>query len=283
MFGITSMIILQADGLNLTKILQEILSKFGGALPGIIGAIIVFILGWIISSIIAKGIKTLLSKIGIDKFADNLNQVDLFSKMSIELKPSAILSKIAYYILLLITLMIAAEISGLQELSDLVVKIIEYTPRVLSAFILALIGLVIADFIRKMIVTACDSVGIPSGRIIASFIFYFIFITIIITALEQIGFDADLISNNVTIIIAGIVVAFAIGYGLASRDIMESMLSSFFYVKGKIKVGDRLKVGNSLGEVVAMDSTSITLLTTEQNRIIIPLSRFAEGEIEVIQ
>ncbi len=269
-------------GIDFQKIFQDIFSKFGDAIPGIVGAIIVFILGWILSSVIARIIKKLLSKIGIDKFAANLNDVDLFSKMSLELKPSTVLSKISYYLLLLVTMMVAAEVSGLQELSDLMSKIVEYAPKVLSAFIITIIGLVIADFIRKMIVTACESVGIPSGRIIASFIFYFLFITILITALKQIGIPTELISTNVTLVIAGIVIAFAIGYGFASRNVMESILSSFFYIKGKVHVGNVIRLGNIEGEVIGMDSTSIILLKQDKNKIIIPLSRFAEEEVEII-
>ncbi len=269
-------------GIDFQKIFQDIFSQFGEAVPGIIGAIIVFILGWIVAAITARAIRNILSKVGIDKFADNLNDVDLFSKMRLELKPSNIFSKIVYYLLLLVTMMVAAEVSGLQELSDLMEKIIDYAPKVLSAFIITLIGLVIADFIRKMIVTACDSVGIPSGRIIASFIFYFLFITILITALKQIGVPTELISTNVTLVIAGIVVAFAIGYGFASRNVMESILSSFFYIKGKVHVGNVIRLGDIKGEVVGMDSTSIILLRENNHRVIIPLSRFAQEEIEII-
>ncbi len=268
-------------GINFTEIFQGVLAKFGEAIPGIVGAIIVFIIGWIASGIIARIADKLLKKVGIDKFADNLNQIDLFSKMSVDVKPSAILSKITYYLLLLITMMVAAEVSGLQELSDLMEKIIDYAPKVLSAFIITIIGLVIADFVKKIIVTACDSVGVPSGRIIASFIFYFLFITVIITALKQIGIPTELISTNVTIVILGIVAAFSVGYGFASRKVMASILSSFFYTKGKVHVGNVIQIGETKGEVVDMDSTSITIKTEKGSQVLIPLSRFAENDVEI--
>lgn len=268
-------------GIDFEEIFQGIFEKFGNAIPGIVGAIIVFILGWIIAGVFSKLTKNLLEKIGIDKFADNLNQVDLFSKMSIEIKPSVILSKIVYYVLLLVTMMVSAEVSGMQELSDLMEKIIDYAPKVLSAFIITILGLVVADFVKKMIVTACDSVGVPSGRIIASFIFYFLFITVLITAMQQIGIPTELISTNVTIVILGIVVAFSVGYGFASRKVMASILSSFFYTKGKVEVGNVIKIGEVKGTVIDMDSTSITLQTENNSNILIPLSRFAENDVEI--
>ena len=262
-------------------ILEGVLMKFANAIPGIVGAIIIFVVFWVVASIVAKIISKMLSKVGIDKFADNLNQIDLFSKLKLDMKPSSILSKIAYYLLLLIGAMVAAEVSGMKELSDLMEQIINYAPKVLSAGIIMIIGLVIADFIKKMIVTACDSVGVSSGRIIGSFVFYFIFITIVITAMKQIGIPTELVSTNVTIVILGIVLAFSVGYGFASRKVMASILSSFFYTKGKVDVGNIIKINGMKGEVISMDSTSITLKTEENSKILIPLSRFAENDVEI--
>ncbi len=267
--------------IDFIQILQDILGKFGAALPGIIGALIVFIGGWIFSGLIAKLIRKTLEKIGIDKFSDSLNKIDLFSKTSIEVKPSQIISKIAYYLLMLVTLMVAAQVSGLQELSDLMEKIIDYTPKLLSAFVMFIVGLILADFVKKMVKTACASVGIPSGRIIADFIFYFLFITVTMTALKQAGVTTDFMTTNLTIIIAGIVIAFAIGYGFASRKIMASVLSSFFYTKGKISIGDVIRIDNVKGRVVEMDGTSITLLTEENNKMLVPLSKFSDQNVEI--
>lgn len=266
---------------DFVAILQKILEDFGTAVPGIIGAIVVFVVGWIIASVVAKMIFKLLSKIGLDKFADKLNQIDLFSKMKVEIKPSVVVSKIAYYLILLIFTMVAAEVSGMQDLSDLMEKILDFAPKVLSAFIIMIIGLVVADFIKNMIITACDSVGIPSGRIIASFIFYFIFITVVITALKQIGIPTELVSTNITIIIFGIVLAFSVGYGFASRQVMASILSSFFYTKGKVGIGNIIQINGVKGEVIDMDSTSVTLKTADDSKVIIPLSRFAENDVEI--
>ncbi len=268
-------------GIEFGKIFTDILGKFGGALPGIIGAFIVFLIGWIIAAIVRKAVKALLAKMGADKLAENLNRIDLFSKMSIEIKPSTFISQIVYYLLLLITMMVAAEVSGLQDLSDLMETIIEYTPKLLSALLLLIIGLVIADFIRKLIKTACDSVGIPSGSIIASFVFYFLFITVAMSALKQAGVTTDFMTTNLSIIIGGIVLAFAVGYGYASRSVMSSILSSFFYTKGKIGLGDHISINGMKGEVIEMNSTSVTI-KTDKGRTVIPLRKFSEDNFEIL-
>ena len=101
----------------------------------------------------------------------------------------------------------------------------------------------------------------------------------VVTSLTQIGIDTDFISNNLSIIIAGCVFAFALGYGLASKDMMSNFLASF-YSKEKIKIGDLVSIDNVKGEVIKIDGSSLTLLTAN-SKVIIPLSKLTSETLEV--
>ena len=61
----------------------------------------------------------------------------------------------------------------------------------------------------------------PSASLISNFVFFF-FINILIVALSQASINTSFIEQNISIIIAGGVLAFSIGYGLASKDIVSS-------------------------------------------------------------
>jgi small-conductance mechanosensitive channel len=73
--------------------------------------------------------------------------------------------------------------------------------------------------------------------------------------------------------------AFAIGYGCASKDTMANFLASF-YSKNKVRVGDYVQIDGSKGRVIAMDSTSITL-QGEGKIIVIPLSKLTSDKVEI--
>ncbi len=261
-------------------LLQDVSSKFLGALPNVIGALVVLVIGWIIATLVSKGVRKMLEKVKIDKLTDNLNQIDLFSKMSLNIKPSFILSKLVYYLLFFVFLIAATDLLKMPAVSELMSDLINYFPKLLSALLLFIIGLVVCDFIRQIIKTACDSVGVPSGKIISDFIFYFLFITVVMSALKQAGVATEFMTQNLTLIIGGIVVAFAVSYGIASWRVTSSLLSSFF-TKKKINVGEVIKIKDLKGEVMEMDSTSVTILTEEGRKIIIPMSRFMESEVEI--
>ncbi len=266
---------------EILDILNKLYSNFKDQFPRILGALIIFIIGWLIAKIVAYIIKRILKSIGIDKVAEKLNEIEFIEKSNFTIVPSLVLSKIAYYVLLLLFTLVASEYLKIEAISGLFADILTYIPKVIAGLLVLVIGLLIADFIKNILTTALKSFGVPSAKIIGIFIFYFIFLMSVITALTQIGIDTKFINNNISIIIGGCVFAFALGYGLASKDMMANFLASF-YSKEKVKIGDIIHINDVKGEVIKIDSSSITLLTKESN-IIIPLSKLTSETFEVMK
>lgn len=264
---------------KILEILNQLYTNCMDAFPKILGAIVIFIVGWIIAKVVAFIIKRILGSIGIDKLAEKLNEIEFIEKSSFNVVPSVLLSKIAYYMLLLIFTIVSSEYLAIDAVTGLIRDIINYVPSLIAALLVLVIGLLIAQFIQNILVTTLKSLGVPSAKIIGVFIFYFIFLMSVITALTQIGIDTDFISNNLSIIIAGCVFAFALGYGLASKAMMANFLASF-YSKEKIKIGDIISISDVKGEVIRIDNASITLLTQNSN-VIIPLSKLTSETFEI--
>jgi small-conductance mechanosensitive channel len=152
-------------------------------------------------------------------------------------------------------------------------------PSLFSAAVVFLLGLFLADIIRGVALTACQSLGIPSAKLIASVVFYFLFITVAVSALSQAQINTGFIASNLTMIIGAGALAFAFGYGLAARDLVANYLASY-YNRNKVRVGDDVVMGESRGKVVMIDSTSL-ILQTEDRAIIVPLSKLITEKVEV--
>ena len=267
--------------MDVIKIVTDVVMKFAGAIPNIVGAIVVAIIGYIIAKIVGKSVAKLLSKIGVDRLGDKLNETDIFSNANVQLKPSKVLGTIVYVILILVFMMMATDILQMEAVSNVVRDVINYIPNLISALILLILGILLADFIKGIVQTACDSLGIPSGKIIATFIFYLVFLTMTISALSQAKIDTSLITSNMTVILGGVVGAFALGYGFAARDTMANFLASF-YCKKKIRLGDVISLDNVKGEVIDMDGSSLTL-DTGASTVIIPLNKLTTEKVEIFK
>jgi hypothetical protein len=235
--------------------------------------------GWLISKIISKSLFKLLEKLGIDRFGDRLNATEFAIKAKFRIKLSSFTAKLVYYLLMLIFLMAATEVLGIPVISEMVADLLAYLPRLLTATLLFVLGIYLAEFVKNIVYAAANSLAIPSSKVISNFVFYLIFLTLTISAMAQASIETSLITSNLTVILGGVVLAFAIGYGFASRDTMANFIASF-YSKNKVSIGDIISIDGSKGKIIDMDSTSLTI-QDEEKITIIPLKKLTSDKFEI--
>jgi len=263
----------------MTDTLQQLLEQLISFTPRFLGAIVILILGYIISRIVASVIRKILQKIQLDKLGSKLNEIDLLSKANIDIKLSVVFSKFIFYFLFVFFLVAAADILAMDAISDLVVGLFNLLPKLLVGLVFLIFGTLLAELIRSIVETTLSSLGIASSKIISMFLFYFLFINVVILAIAQAEIDTGFLQQNISILIGGGVVAFAIGYGLASRDIVANFLSSL-YAKDKINLGDIVEISGQKGQVIAMDKTSVTIGTADK-KVIYPLKYLLNKEVAI--
>jgi len=265
--------------IDFSGMLGELVTGFISGVPNFVSAIVIIILGLIIAKFVAKVVLKLLKSINADKIGEKLNDIDIVAQSNVKIKISEFFSKIVYYVLVLFFLVMATDVLNMPAVSELVAGIFKFIPNLISALIFLIIGLLIADFIKNIVYTACNSLGIPSAKLISSFLFYFLLINVIISALSQAKINTEFLSQNISLVIGGGVLAFAIGYGLASKNVVANYLASF-YAKDKFKIGDHVTLNDVTGTISQLDKTSITI-DTQNSKVIIPLSKVTGDKIEI--
>lgn len=266
-------------GEEIQKAILDMLLGMFSAIPKFFTAAIILILGLVVAKSVMKLVIKLVDKSGINKFGDQLNNIDILLKNNITIKISTILGKILYYCILLVFVMTAVGALDMPVLADLIQNFIIFVPNLIAAFIILLGGLLLADTLKNVIYTTCKSLGMPSANIIASFVFYFIFVNVIIVALSQAKINTEFFAQNISIVIAGGVLAFSIGYGFASKDLVASFLASY-YTRDKLNVGDKVTLNGVTGKITNIDKSSVTV-QSEQSSVIIPLNKILQHNIEI--
>jgi len=260
---------------------NNLITDFISVIPNLVKALIIFIIGYLIAKIVAKIVKRGLKMVGVDKLGDKLNAIDIVQSNNIEIVPSSLFSKIFYYIILLLVTVLATDVLQVEAVSRLMSDLVSYMPNVLVAIILLGIGLLVADAIKGMVQTACESFNIPSAKMIGNIAFFLILIVVLISALSQLGIKTDFMITVITIILGGVVLAFSLGYGLASKGTMSNFLASR-QNDNKFKIGDTISIDGTKGIILSIDQSAVTL-KTESSKIIIPLHKFASEKIEVFE
>jgi len=258
--------------------MQDLIRQFIATIPKLVGAIAILLIGYIIAKMVSKLVLKVLDAIQIDKVADKLHEIEIVDKAKVKIVPSKILSKLTYYILFLVFLIASADFLGMEVVSELISSIIAYLPKVLSAAFVLAIGIFIADMIKQGVRGACQSINMPAAGVVSSIVFYFVLINVLMMAMNQAEINTEFLKANLSLILGGIIFAFSLGYGLASKDMMSNILGGL-YSKNKFEIGNEIKVKDVKGTIIAKDSSSITV-QTQNSKVVIPMGVLSRESVE---
>ncbi len=257
---------------------QQLLSLLA-VFPALLKAGVLLALGSFLAKTLRRGVVKLITVVGLDRLADQINEMALVQKSGYKLKWSRLVGGLVYYFVWLAFLMAAVDALGMRIISDVMARFVNYIPQAFTAFVILLLGLFFADFVKKVVQTTCRSLNIAAGTLIANVIFYFVFLNVILISLQQASLQTNFMENNITVILAGVSIAFAIGYGLASREVMASLLAAY-YNKGRVEVGDEISIEGHRGEVIEMNNTAITLRSADTD-VVIPFHKLNSSGMTV--
>jgi hypothetical protein len=260
--------------------LQNIWYSILNFLPQLLKGVAFLIFGWIFIKITLYLIKKVLGFTKVDSLPAKLNFHEIFGSSVIKIQPTKIILTVIRWILILVFVIIASELLGLRMISEQLGVLIAYLPKLTSALVIFGIGVYLANIARKTISTMFSSLGLTGGSLVGTIIFYVIAIILSITALNQADVETDLITNNLSIIFASILLAFTIAFGLGSTDVIKRLLFSY-YSRKNLQVGDKIKSDNFGGVIESINNIAV-VLSTENKKIIIPIKEIVDNKIEVL-
>jgi len=251
------------------------LSQILAFLPTIILAIMLLGLGYILARGVSIATNRFLQLVGFDRLLSRTAVQTLLERSGTKQKVSEIFGMIGFWIIFLVFLIKASDTLGLTMVSDALTGIANYIPKVGIAVLVLLLGLMAANFVRELITMTCSSAGITHGTIVAQAVYVAVVLLIVVTAIDALGIDTELLNNTIVILLAGLIGGAALSFGLGSRNAVANLIAAH-YLGSVVRVGMTVKVGETQGTVVTVTPISV-VLETREGRVIIPASQFSES------
>ena len=249
----------------------------GGPIGSIIGAILIFIIGWLVALGIAALVRGVLSKV-------NLNQ-RMNSSTGKTYDLEGIISKIVFWFIFIIAISGALSQLNLNSISapfaNMVNQVLAFIPNLIGAIALGVIGWVVATVARTAINAALAKTSMderlsahagikPMSSTIADIVYWFILLVVLTMVLGQLELDGlfapltnmvdKIFSFIPNILIAGVV--FVVGYIIAKvvRGIVTNLVSTFDVQKLATKAG--LSEQNSLPNIAGSLAFLVVIIPT---------------------
>nr|WP_321236435.1 mechanosensitive ion channel [uncultured Psychroserpens sp.] len=249
--------------------------------PSIIGALVILILGWLVTKIVVKIIKKALKLANANKLDDKLNEIEIVEGKKLNFDTIKIVSTFVKWLIYIMLLIMVSDILNLKIISEQISSFLGYLPQLFVALVIFTAGLLFANFVKKGLKSFFESMDLSGAKIISQIVFFLLLIFISITALNQAGVDTEIITSNFTMILAAFLVAFALAFGLGAKEIVGDLLKTF-YTRKTFEVGKKIEFQDEIYEVDAIENISVVLKKQNGMKVIIPIKDIVESHIKVV-
>lgn len=181
-------------------------------LPQLIVAIIIFVAGWILGVLLYRVVEQVVKVLRVDDALKAAGVTEAVREAGFNLNIGAVLGTLVQWFIVVVFLMTALEILGLNRVTVFLQQVVLlYLPQVIVAVLILVLAAIVAEAARSIIAGSARAAGAHSGNLAGTVAKYAIWITAILAVLNQLGVATEFVQTLFT----GIVVALALGFGLA--------------------------------------------------------------------
>lgn len=261
------------------NLLDELMKNTYAFLPKVVFGVLYIVMAWLLLKVILFIIKKSLRFTKINLLAEKLNKVP-FLNADFKIDPSKIILVFAKWFFILVFIVVGAEILNFNLVSNEVGKLINYLPKLFSALLIFILGVYGANYLKKTLRTLLKAIDINGSKAISNILFTILTVMVSIMALNQAGFNTDIITNNLFLILGAILGSFTIALGLGSRDIVYRLLLGF-YSKRNFSIGQKVVIDDREGVIDAIDNISMVVVFKDA-KIVYPIKYISNRKIEII-
>ena len=208
-------------------------TKITAFLPELIGAIIVFVAGWIIARLVRLGVVKLLTLVRFDKATEKTGVQGFLKKGEIVKAPSEIIGTLVYWFIMILVIIASLDALGLPIVSELLDKIFVYIPNVVAAIIVVVLGLLLGNLLSAVVRTAASNAGLKNADGLGKLSLYAIVFFSGAIALIQLGIGEEIVTAAFGIAFGATALALALAFGLGGREVAGEYLKRWLEEKKK--------------------------------------------------
>jgi hypothetical protein len=213
---------MSALAIDFTQPFEDAFSKLLGFIPNLLGGIVILVIGYIVAKVLGKLVGKLLGKVGFDQWMERAGVSGILQRSGTGLTASAMLGKVVFWFVFLISFTMFASALGVPEISAFMSDMLGYIPRIFAAIVIVCLAALFANFLAMIIRGATGNETLAKvGR-------YAVLVYAAFAALTQLGIAVQLTGNTLLIVLAGAALALGLAFGLGGREMAGQALQTLF-------------------------------------------------------
>ena len=209
------------------------LDAFFAFIPQLLGAIVILVVGYIVAKILQAVVSRVLKAVGFDGWMERGGIKQFFERAQTRETPATVLGKLVFWFVFIITITMAADALGIQQVSQVLAQLIAYIPSIIAAILILILAALLANFLSGIVRGATDN------DILANIARYAIIVYAVFAALTELGIAVQLTAPTFLIVLGAVALAAAIAFGWGGRDVAKDLIERYYQRSDKVTTNNR--------------------------------------------
>jgi len=205
---------------------------FFGAIPKILGFLVILIIGWMIAGALAGLVAGLLRSVKFNDLAQRSGITGFVHNMGWKTDPAGFVATVAKWFVRLIVLTVAFDALGLPAVSQVLQQFLAWIPNLIVAIMVLVIGGLAAGALSSLVRGAASSGGFGNGELLGTITRVAVWAFAIVIAVNQIGIATTLVNTLFMGFVGALALAMGLAFGLGGRDTASQIVQGW-YAQGK--------------------------------------------------
>jgi hypothetical protein len=204
------------------------LRQVGDFLPRLALAVLVLFVGWIVAKMVRFAISRGLRAVNFNVLTERAGIDGFLRDGGVVADTTEILALLFYWLVILAALVIGFNLLGQTYITDLLGRVVLFVPRVMVAVLILAFGAYFARAVGGAVTTYCRNVRLQDADLLGRIAQYAILAFVVLIALDQVNVGGDIVRQSFLILLAGVVLALALAFGIGGKDWAAEMLERWW-------------------------------------------------------
>jgi hypothetical protein len=191
-----------------------------------------------------------------------------------------VLGNVVYWVVLLFFVVAAAQTLGLAGFADWLTRLLDHLPTVLAGVLIIAVGYVLSGFVADIVRATVTAVAEPQRATLARLAQGATLVLALLVGADQIGLKVTWVAILGLLLAGSMIGAVTIAASLGARGYVANLIGAH-YLRQSLQLGQQVRIGAHLGQVVDVSATSLVLQTSD-GRVMLPGRVFHEEAIVVV-
>lgn len=204
--------------------LKALLVQIIGFIPAVVTALLILLVGWLLSKLVMYLVRAFLEAIKTDKVAEGAGVGQMLRDSGVGMTPSQWVGAFVFWIGIFITWALAFNALHLDVLEHAAEQLVRFTGAVALAFATLVVGLLVSLVLGRLVETMARRWNAPQPALQAGVIKWAVIIFTFILAMHCLEFPSEFILALLAIVFVALGLAFVIAFGIGGRDWARKVL-----------------------------------------------------------